>query len=484
MRKQRWWLAVTCAAMLGLAGCSDQSPPQSAGPGEGTPAAGQDAQTDPYAGGKSYPWSDRVGPSGDPAATPAGFPWTGFHASAGKVGAAAVGGSDTAYLSDLSWTNARSAWGPVEKDMSNGEQGGGDGHPLTIGGQVFAKGLGVHAASEITFTLNGLCTNFSASIGVDDEVGARGSVTFEVWNGTATRLYSSATLTGNDVALPISVDVSNVQNLRLVVTDAGNGINNDHADWADAKIVCPPKPLSGQTYLSDLLWKSASSGWGPIERDLSNGDNQGGDGHPLTLGGQVYTKGLGVHALSTITYALSGQCSAFDAQVGVDDEVADRGSVVFQVFGDGALLFDSGVLRGPDAPKALSVPVTGVQELKLVVGDSGNGVTNDHARLGRRQSDVFDRYHRACRPDGSGRHPWPRQRRTRLERQHRERSGRLPGVARGPGERSLHAADAQPADGVGVHRRVGGQRRCAQSVCVLSGGGRRPQRATRPRPPV
>ncbi|ULH17594.1 NPCBM/NEW2 domain-containing protein (plasmid) [Deinococcus sp. KNUC1210] len=377
MRKQRWWLAVTCAAVLGLAGCSDQSAPQSSEAG-----AGQETQTDPYAGGKSYPWSDRIDPSGDAASVPGGFPWTGFHAQAGGLRTAAVGSGDTAYLSDLSWTSAKSAWGPVEKDMSNGDQGSGDGHPLTIGGQVYAKGLGVHASSEINYALNGLCTTFSASIGVDDEVGTRGSVVFEVWNGTATKLYSSALLTGNDPASAISVDVTNVQNLRLVVTDGGNGINNDHADWADAQIVCPQKPLSGQTYLSDLMWTSAQSGWGPIERDLSNGDKLSGDGHPLTIGGQVYAKGLGVHALSTITYALSAQCSAFDAQVGLDDEVTDHGSVVFQVFGDGVSLFDSGVLRGTDAPRALSVNLSGVQELKLVVGDSGNGITNDHADWG------------------------------------------------------------------------------------------------------
>ena len=35
-------------------------------------------------------------------------------------------------------------------------------------------------------------------------------------------------------------NVSGVAVLRLVVTDGGDGPNFDHADWADAKVVCSP----------------------------------------------------------------------------------------------------------------------------------------------------------------------------------------------------------------------------------------------------
>ena len=71
-----------------------------------------------------------------------------------------------------------------------------------------------------------------------------------------------------------------------------------------------------------------------------------GDGRPLTIGGVSYVKGLGVHAYSEIRYQLAGICTAFDAIVGVDDEVGANGSVVFNLFGDGTQIYTSGLLTG------------------------------------------------------------------------------------------------------------------------------------------
>ncbi|ULH17590.1 NPCBM/NEW2 domain-containing protein (plasmid) [Deinococcus sp. KNUC1210] len=135
----------------------------------------------------------------------------------------------------------------------------------------------------------------------------------------------------------------------------------------------------GSNSLSAQPWTAASNGWGPIEKDQSVGGNAAGDGKPLTLAGKTYAHGFGVHANSSMTFNLGAQCATFTSEIGVDDEVGDRGSVVFQVYGDGNKLYDSGVMTGASATKTLSVSVAGVKELKLVVTDSGNGNTNDHA---------------------------------------------------------------------------------------------------------
>ncbi len=89
--------------------------------------------------------------------------------------------------------------------------------------------------------------------------------------------------------------------------------------------------------------------YGPFERNTSNGGAAAGDGKSLTLNGTVYKIGLGVHAASELVYPLGGQCKVFTASVGVDDEVGDNGSVVFQVFADGTKLFDSGKMTGASA---------------------------------------------------------------------------------------------------------------------------------------
>lgn len=136
-------------------------------------------------------------------------------------------------------------------------------------------------------------------------------------------------------------------------------------------------PLNVQV-LSTQPLVSATNGWGPAERDRSNGERAAGDGATLTVGGKTYPRGLGTHAPSALVFDLDGQCQTFSADVGVDDEVSG-GSVTFQVVADGQILYDSGVARGTDAARSLKVSVAGRKQLKLVVTDAGDGVSFDHA---------------------------------------------------------------------------------------------------------
>ncbi len=77
----------------------------------------------------------------------------------------------------------KNAWGPIGVDQSNGELAANDGRTLTVAGQTFAKGFGVNAPAEIVVPTGG-ATSFSTWVGVDDEISPRGSVAFQVWNGT------------------------------------------------------------------------------------------------------------------------------------------------------------------------------------------------------------------------------------------------------------------------------------------------------------
>ncbi|MFJ6432755.1 NPCBM/NEW2 domain-containing protein [Streptomyces sp. NPDC091416] len=141
------------------------------------------------------------------------------------------------YLSDLPQLTASNGYGPVEKDTSNGESAAGDGHPLTIGSEVYAKGLGVHAASAVEYYAGGACGTVTARVGVDDEKGAKGSVAFEIW-ADGTKAASTGVLTNAMAAQSVSADVSGAQVVRLVVTDGGDGVDSDHGDWADLRITC------------------------------------------------------------------------------------------------------------------------------------------------------------------------------------------------------------------------------------------------------
>lgn len=143
--------------------------------------------------------------------------------------------SGTTFVSDTAWRATANGWGPAERDMANGETAAGDGHTLALAGRRFAKGLGVHAPSAVTVPVNGAHT-FRASIGVDDETFGRGSVVFQVW-ADGVKLYESPRVTGGQPARAVSVPVTGRRQLRLVVTDAGDDPDDDHADWADAVLV-------------------------------------------------------------------------------------------------------------------------------------------------------------------------------------------------------------------------------------------------------
>lgn len=141
------------------------------------------------------------------------------------------------YVSDMSWTTMKNGWGPAERDMSNGELNGGDGRQLSIGGNPYAKGLGVHAPSEVRFNLGGMCSTFSAVTGIADEFRQRGSVVFQVW-ADGTKLYDSGLFNGTMNKQNVTVDVTDRDELALIVTDAADGNGGDHANWADAKVIC------------------------------------------------------------------------------------------------------------------------------------------------------------------------------------------------------------------------------------------------------
>ncbi|MEW1958813.1 NPCBM/NEW2 domain-containing protein, partial [Kineococcus sp. NPDC059986] len=130
--------------------------------------------------------------------------------------------------------------------------------------------------------------------------------------------------------------------------------------------------------VSSTAFRTVRNGWGPVEKDRSNGELKAGDGRVLKIAGRTYSTGLGVHAPSEVVVPVGG-FSTFSAEVGVDSEVGSSGSVVFQVWNGSTLLADSGVLRGGQAAKSLLVDVSGATEIRLVVTNAGDTNTGDHA---------------------------------------------------------------------------------------------------------
>lgn len=291
-------------------------------------------------------------------------PPTSVNASTLSTNLAVNAFTDLTYLSDLNWDSTTTAFPslPTQKDKSVYS------NPITLNGKTYAKGIGTHASSETVYNLGRNFTNFESDIGVDSEVGNNGSVAFQVF-ADGLKIYDSGTMSGSTLAKTIRLNVTGVRQLKLVVTDGGDGIDNDHADWANARL------YNTSTYISDINWESATTTFPslPTQKDKSVYSS------PITLNGKTYAKGIGTHATSETVYNLGKQFSIFRSDIGVDSEVGNNGSVIFQVFGDGLKIYDSGVMTGSTTAKPISVDVTGVDKLKLVVTDAGDGLNNDHA---------------------------------------------------------------------------------------------------------
>ena len=121
------------------------------------------------------------------------------------------------------------------------------GGPISLGGRVYERGLGVHSRTELTFAIDGVYEMFVATIGIDDSVRPRGSVVFRVV-GDGRVLYDSGVVTGKDEPVDIRVDVTDVKRLRLIV-DFGEGLDlADHANWADARLLKPAPSIDAKTH--------------------------------------------------------------------------------------------------------------------------------------------------------------------------------------------------------------------------------------------
>jgi len=175
--------------------------------------------------------------TGEPRAQAGGIDLGAFELAAAPPSPTPTISAPITYAGDLTWETARNGWGPPEIDRSNGERAPDDGGPIRIGASAFDHGIGAHAPSRIVVDLDGRCSLFLADVGLDEEVGDRGSVVFEVW-GDGERLVVSGIVRGPQVAVPIAARLDGVGRMTLVVTPGGDGNAFDHADWGNARLEC------------------------------------------------------------------------------------------------------------------------------------------------------------------------------------------------------------------------------------------------------
>ena len=129
-------------------------------------------------------------------------------------------------------------------DMGYLTQGEGEGHKakssgnhaITLGGKVFKHGVGTNSPSELSIDLKRVAQRFEGTVALDDEVGTDGTASFEVWVDKQ-KVFDSGIMHGGDPPINVNVDLNGARSMVLIVGDGGDGIEKDHADWADARII-------------------------------------------------------------------------------------------------------------------------------------------------------------------------------------------------------------------------------------------------------
>jgi hypothetical protein len=142
-------------------------------------------------------------------------------------------------LSDLEWQSASSGYLPVKKDKANG------GPSLSTGGRRYAKGLGTHPASLITYELHGLFTTLTGACGIEDQNGMpattpheqSGQAIFSI-TGDGRELLAPTRMTHGQMAQAFALDITGVQRLELLVEPPADAIPNHapHANWLEMKV--------------------------------------------------------------------------------------------------------------------------------------------------------------------------------------------------------------------------------------------------------
>jgi len=261
---------------------------------------------------------------------------------------------DSLLLTSLTWELATSGWSSVVKNKSV------SGGTLNIKGVTYANGIGTHAKSVILFALPDGYVRFKATAGLDiGGTSQAGGATVEFLVATQDPTVRTVDVTKaiantgrisrtfQRAGKKISADITGATKLYLVVTDAGDNYNYDHADWIAPTIY---KPNGDSMLLTNMTWVSATSGWASVVKNKSL------DGATLKVNGVSYANGLGLNANSIIQFNLPAGYTTFKAFCGFDDEVLSAANGVTVEF----LVYTQDPSITSSVPMTLDLPSLGL----------------------------------------------------------------------------------------------------------------------------
>jgi hypothetical protein len=156
------------------------------------------------------------------------------------------------------------------------------------------------------------------------------------------------------------------------------------------------QPMPNACGLNPSNPSAAWTGWGgPIDADNMTIGEGPGTRNDIIIGGVLFERGIGTHAIATLVYPLTGgDYARFEGYIGMADEkdpdecneFAGNCDFTFEV--DGKEMSASGAVGGMDAGENVDpikvefdIPAN-AKELTITIGDAGNGNSCDHGCVG------------------------------------------------------------------------------------------------------
>ncbi len=150
-------------------------------------------------------------------------------ASRAAVSGAASNSAQEVYVDLRQAARASAGWGTAHNNASV------EGKPLRIGTAEFSQGIGTHAPAEIVFPLEGEYRWLTFYAGVSADMTDKGSVTVQVW-ADGKQVFDTGAMRIREEPRYVSVPVAGVRELKLVGTDAGDGMEADHLNLGNLRL--------------------------------------------------------------------------------------------------------------------------------------------------------------------------------------------------------------------------------------------------------
>ena len=250
-------------------------------------------------------------------------------------------------LTTYKYMRSTCGWGSVavNKNINGGK--------LSIDGTQYDKGIATHANSILLYELPEGAVKFTALAGIDNtgsDQGSKSSVEFMVFNEDPTiRTETTDQWSGGNKTIKVDpckqagysgfigraagrqqavveADITGAEKLYLVVTNGGDGLSYDHADWANPVLIDKD---GKETSLTAFAWDANPiNGWNAPKVNKNN------DGNTMSIAGTTYAKGFGVNAPSMLIFTLPAghEYVAFRSTVGYDDDVKNASQGVTMEF--------------------------------------------------------------------------------------------------------------------------------------------------------